>query len=157
MKLCFDTVEELRAFVKDDLKAKRGAKGDTADEGVAATGSAPPPLLPVGGAVQGFNPNATQGFAPPVGGAAPMGGAFPAAAAPTVAPEILALVQRITTKLDAALAGGQSADQALAWFRGECQKGGIDASNYTLDQVKQNALPKLGQAILEGIAKLMAA
>jgi hypothetical protein len=151
MKLCFDTVEELREFVKNDLKAKRGGKADGADDTPAA-GSAPPPLMPpTGGQPQGFNPGGMQGFAAPGAGAGPTGGAFPAAGA-QIAPEVAALVQRIIVKLDSAIASGQPADQALMWFRNQC---GPDAANYTMDQIKQHGLPKLQQTQLDAIAKMM--
>lgn len=148
----FESMEEFEAFRTSGKKTR--TKKEEADE--ATTGSAPAPLQPpAGGAVQGFNP---AGFAPPAGGAALGAGAFPAAAAqPSVAPEIVALVNRIVTKLDAAIASGQSAEQALAWMRGECIKCGIDASSYTLDQVKQAGLPKMSMPALENMAKLMAA
>ncbi len=87
-----------------------------------------------------------------MGCAAPGAGAFPAAAAPTVAPEVAALVQRIVTKLDAAIASGQPTDQVLAWFRGQC---GPEAANFSMDQIKTVALPRLAQPGLENIAKLM--
>ena len=154
MKLCFDSIEEVKEFVAS-LKGTRGKKGE-ADEG-AAPGNAPAPLQPpAGGVAQGFNPGgmATTQFAPPVGGVAQAGGAFPAAAAPTVAPEIAALVQRIIVKLDAAIASGQPADAALNWLKSQC---GPDTANYTMDQIKQQALPKLAQPVLENMAKLMAA
>ena len=154
MELRFTSIEEVQEFVKR-IKGSRGGKGEK-DEGEAQTGNAPPPLQPpAGGAMQGFNPG---GFAAPGAGAGQEGGGFPVAGAQTgPAPEVLALVQRITAKLDAAIASGQNAEQALVWFRGECVKGGVDANNYTLDQIKQIALPKLPVPALEGIAKLMAA
>jgi hypothetical protein len=149
MRLSFDTIEELREFVKNDLKPKRGGKADVAEE----TGNAPQPLQPPasGGTTQAFNPGGMQGFAAPGAGAGQAGGVF---SAPAVAPEIQALVTRIVAKLDQALASGQPADQALAWFKSQCGPG---TENFTLDQIKQVALPKLAQPQLEAIAKLMAA
>lgn len=149
MKLCFDTVDELRAFVKEDLKAKRGAgKSDEAE-----SGNAPAPLAPPAGGV-GFPGTGTAGFAPPAGGAGPQGGAFPAAGASGLAPEVLALVTRISARIDGAIASGQPAEQVLQWFRGQC---GPDAAQATMDHIKTIFLPRMPQARLEEIAKLMAA
>jgi hypothetical protein len=149
MRLSFDSIEEVKLFVAS-LKGTRGKKGE---DDVTETGNAPAPLAPpAGGSAQGFNPGgmSTAQFAPPAGGA--VAGAFPAAAAPD--PAIAALVARIVTKLDSAIASGQPADQALAWFKSQC---GPETANYTLDQIKQQALPKLAQPVLENMAKLMAA
>src|SRR3954465_5353655 len=102
MKLSFDSIEEGKLFVAG-LKGTRGKKGE---DGEAETGSAPQPLAPpVGGSVGNFVPGggmSTTQFAPPAGGA--VAGAFPAAAAPD--PAIVALVSRIVTKLDSAIASG---------------------------------------------------
>lgn len=154
MKLEFDSVDEVRDFVKNHLKGARAGKNNDADEGTQAggtgpvTGGAPAPLQPPGGQAGGF-PGAA-GFAPPGAGAGPAGG-FPAPAAGP-SPEVAALVQRINTRIDGAIASGQAADQVLAWFRGQC---GPEAANATMDQIKQSALPKLSVPQLEGIAKLM--
>jgi hypothetical protein len=150
MRLSFDSIEEVQEFVKK-LKGTRGGK-DKGDE--TETGNAPQPLQPPvsAGVAQTFAPGGMQGFAAPGAGAGQAGGAFPAAAAPD--PAIVALVQRIVAKLDSALASGQPADQALAWFKSQCGPG---TENFTLDQIKQVALPKLAQPQLEAIAKLMAA
>ena len=150
MKLCFDSIEEVKEFVAS-LKGTRGKKGEADDAPAAPTTAVPAPMAPPAAAV-GFNPGATTGFAPPnsLTGQVPNPAAFPAA----VAPEITALVQRIVDKLDAAIASGQPADAALTWLRGQC---GPETANYTLDQIKQHGLPKLAQPALENIAKLMAA
>lgn len=145
----FESAEEFEAFKVSGKKTR--TKKDETDE---AGGSAPAPLAPpAGGSAQGFNPGgmSTAQFAPPAGGAVQVPGVF---SAPAVAPEIAALVQRIVTKLDSAIASGQPADQALAWFKSQC---GPETANYTLDQIKQQALPKLAQPVLENMAKLMAA
>ncbi len=147
MKLCFDSVDELKAFVKNDLKAKRSGTADV-NEDAAQAGNAPTPLAPPAGGA-GF-PGA--GFAPQAPGAT-AGGAFLAAGAIAgPASEIVALVNRITVRIDGAIGSGQPADQVLAWFRGQC---GPEAANATMDQIKQSFLPKLPQPSLENIAKLM--
>lgn len=148
MRLSFDSIEEVKDFVKN-LKGTRGGKaGDSEDTGTAQTGNAPQPLAPPGG---GFNPGGAA-FAPPVGGATLAGAAFPAAGAPGLAPEVQALVTRITTRIDGAIATGQPAEQVLAWFRGQC---GPEAAAATMDQIKQIFLPKAPVPTLENIAKLM--
>jgi hypothetical protein len=138
MKLCFDSIDEVKEFVAQ-LKGARGKKGEADDP--PAGGQAPPPLQPPTGGQTAFNPNT---FTPPAGGA------FPAATGP--APEVVALVQRISTRIDGALASGQPADQVLQWFRGQC---GPEAAAFTMDQIKTVALPKMAVPGLENIAKLM--
>ena len=140
MKLCFDSIEEVKEFV-GSLKGTRGKKGD-ADE---PAGQGPAPMMP---------PVTNQGaqFAPQAAGFAPtnpFGGG-----APTAAPEVTALVQRIGAKIDAALASGQPPDAALAWFRQRC---GPEAAAATLDQIKTVYLAKLSVPHLEETAKLMGA
>jgi hypothetical protein len=150
MRLSFDSIDEVREFVKG-LKGTRGGKGSDTDEG-PATGSqqAPAPIMPPQGQAGGF-PGAA-GFAPPGPGAGQAGGGFPAAAATGPAPEVLALVQRISTKIDGAVASGQPAEGVLNWFRTQC---GPEAASATMDQIKQIALPRMPVAALENIAKLM--
>jgi hypothetical protein len=146
MKLEFDSIEEVKEFVTK-LKGTRGGKADKED----GEATAPAPLAPPAG--QTFAPGA--GFAPPAAGAtAAAAGPF-AAAANGPAPEVLALVTRINTRIDGAAASGQPVDQMVAWFRGECAKAGLDANNATMDQIKAVFLPKMPVPALEGIAKLM--
>jgi hypothetical protein len=148
MKLEFESIEEVKEFVTK-LKGTRGGKADKEDE--APQGQAPAPMAPPAGGQ--FTPGA--GFAPPAAGAT-AGGAGPfAAAANGPAPEVLALVTRINTRIDGAAASGQPVDQMVAWFRGECAKAGLDANNATMDQIKAVFLPKMPVPALEGIAKLM--
>ena len=149
MKLCFDSIEEVKEFV-GSLKGTRGkGKGD-ADDGSAAgqTTHAPAPIMPpVGGAPAQFAPPAA-GFAAPNPFGAQQGGM------PSVAPEVAALVARINAKIDGALASGQPQDAALAWFRGQC---GPEAAAASMDQIKTVFLPRLTPPALENIAKLMGA
>lgn len=156
MKLCFESVDEVRDFVKNHLKgAGRGSKnaGDN-DEGVTLAGpqggQAPAPVMPPPNQAPAFNPGgapAPQAF-----------GGFPAAGAPAgvggPSPEVQQIVQRINVRIDAAIASGQPQDAALGWFRGQC---GAEAANATMDQIKQVFLPKLAMPQLEQIAKVMAA
>ena len=155
MELKFFSIEEVKEFVKG-LKGTRGGKaGD--DEGAVA-GTAPQPLAPpTGGPATGFPGPAT--FVAPGPGAGPAGGGFPVVSATGPAPEVLALVQRISARIDWSMApqpqgGGQPPDNVLGWFRQQC---GPETANYSLDQIKQSALPRLTVAQLDGIAKLIAA
>lgn len=147
MQLVFDTIDELRDFVKTHLKTKRGGKDDEPDAGAGqpATGNAPQPLMPAQQHT-GFN-GPTGGFAPPNGS----GPSFPSAA-PGVDPAIATLVARVNARIDASVASGQNVDNMLNWFRGQS---GPEAANATLDQIKQNFMHKLPMATLENIAKSM--
>ena len=140
MKLCFDSIEEVKLFVAA-LKGTRGKKGEE-ESGDAAVHQAPAPLMPPQAAPQAFQPAAAPQFTPPA--------AFPAG--PTADPAVMALVGRINTRIDGAIASGQPADQVLTWFRGQC---GNEAGSATMDQIKANFLPKLSMAVLENIARLM--
>lgn len=160
MRLSFDSIEEVKAFVAS-LKGTRGKKGDDeTSEAALTTGNTmanvPNPIMPptagaISGQPMGFNP---AGFAPPAPGAA-TGGGFPAAAAGP-SPEVMALVSAINAKLDASIGSGQPAEGALTWFRGEIGKTGRDASAATLDQIKTVFLPQTPLPALQNIAKLMA-
>lgn len=151
MKLCFDSIDEVKDFVKQ-LKGTRGGKAGDADEGTAGQQIAPQPLQPPAGGAGGF-PGAA-GFAPPGAGVAQQAGAFPVHAAPTAPPEVLEVLARIVAKIDGAIASGQPADGVLQWFRGQC---GPEAANFDLNQIKMVALPKMAMPQLDNIAKLMAA
>jgi hypothetical protein len=142
MRLSFDSIEEVREFVKG-LKGTRGGKAGDGEDG--ATGQAPQPLAPPAGGAAGFPGAGAAAFTPP-------GGGFPAGGAPTVAPEVAGLVQRISVRIDGAIASGQPADAARAWLAGQC---GPETAAYTLDQLKTVAMPKLTVAALENIAKMM--
>lgn len=156
MRLSFDTIDEVKEFVKS-LKGTRGGK-DKDEDGPA---NAPQPLAPpISGSAGGFpGSGAHNGFAVPGPGAGPAGAGPFAANATGPAPEVLALVQRITARIDVSIAPppnglGQPHDSVLGWFRQQC---GPETANYTLDQIKQSALPRLTVAQLDGIAKLIAA
>lgn len=161
MQLIFDSVDEVVDFVKNHLstKARKGGKGgDEADAGTAGAGGAPAPIMPnTGGMPQaGFPQGGAAGFAPQAAGATQMGGGFPVQGAPTVAPEVQALVSKIVTGLDSAIANGQPADKALEWFRGECAKVGmVQAAGADLNQIKAFFLPQMNVQALANIAALM--
>jgi len=145
MKLCFDSIEEVKVFVAS-LKGTRGKKGegDDGDTGAAQVGQqAPAPLMPAAGGQQ--QPSAFQpaAFAPSQGGFL---------GAPVADPAVAGLVQRIVVRIDGAIASGQPADAVLTWFRGQC---GAEAAGATMDQIKTVFLPKLAVPGLENIAKLM--
>jgi len=144
MQLIFDSVDEVKNFVKEHLKGTRRGKGEADDENPAP--QAPAPIQPPATAMPSFAAP-SQGF--PV---TESGGAKPGF--PSAAPEIVALVTRINAKIDSAIAGGQPADAVLGWFRQRC---GTEAAAATLEQIKGHFLPKLSIAQLEETAKLMGA
>ena len=141
MRLEFDSIEELKTFVKNELKGTRRGKGE---EEPGDPPQAPAPIMPPTSVPSQFHPS---GFAE-----APKSG-FPGVAS-AISPEVTALVQRINAKIDGALTSGQPADTVLNWFRQRC---GPDASAATLDQIKTAFLPKLSIPHLEDTAKLMGA
>lgn len=147
MKLCFDSIAEIREFVAG-LKGTRGKKGE-GDDGEPGTGNAPAPLQPPTQQPGAFQPAANTlqqpaQFNPAQG--------FPGTGAPAGDPAVQAIVQRIVARIDGAISGGQPVDAMLTWFRGQC---GPEAANATMDQVKQVFLFKLAMPSLENIAKLM--
>ena len=138
MKLCFDSIEEVKSFVAS-LKGTRGKKGE-GDEAEAGP-QAPAPLMPQNQPV--FDRGLENAFRPPTN-------AFPGA--PGGDPVVAGLVARIVARIDSAVASGQPADAVLGWFRGQC---GAEAAGATMDQIKTVFLPKLAAPGLENIAKLM--
>lgn len=156
MRLSFDTIDEVKDFVKQ-LKGGRRTKGDAdgddgetgAQVGGASTGLAPPPAQPPAGA-----PNFTPGGTP-----AP-GGAFVPGAAPNTMP---AIVGRITAQVDKLIGGqvpgqpAQPADAVLQWLRGQIAPHDATAASATMDQVKQVYLAKLPEAALNEMARLIGA
>ena len=141
----FESMDEFEAF-KVSGKKTRGKKDEDgpAAEPQPLIGSVPAPLQPP----STFNPS---GFAPPAAGATQAAPAFPAAAAPGPEPAVVALVEKINARLSAI----PITDQAIAWFRSELVKHGLDAAQATMDQIKAVHLPKLSVPALEGIAKLV--
>lgn len=134
----FDSEEEFKSRIKNPRGGKDGGEGQP-------TGNAPAPLMPPQQQTTAFVPSASPptAFAPPQPG-------FPSA--PAVDPAVMGLVQRITARIDSAIASGQPADAVLGWFRGQC---GAEAAAATMDQIKTVFLPKLAVPGLENIAKLM--
>jgi hypothetical protein len=143
MRLSFDSIDEVREFVKG-LKGTRGGKAGDGDETSTDTKPLQPP---VGGAATLAGPGANAGFPNNAGGGFPGG-------ATGIDPAVQGVVTRIVTKLDASLAAGNSADAALTWFRSHF---GPEAAQATLDQIKQIFLARLPVAKLEDIAKMMGA
>lgn len=151
MRLSFDTIDEVKDFVKQ-LKGTRGGKDK--DEGDA--GNAPIPLTPPAGGAQPFNPAGSAAFAPPAGGAGPAGAGPFAAGAPSIHPDVQAIVGKINLRIDATAAEGRWNDQALTWFRSECVKGGVaEAAAATVEQIKGQCLYKLQMPQLAQIAQFM--
>jgi hypothetical protein len=144
MRLEFSSIEEVKEFYAQ-LKGKRGAKGGDDGEGATFANPAPAPIMPPAAAAQaGFMPQGAAGF-PGAGIAPSFGGA---------SPEVMALVNRISVKIDAVVAGGQPTDTVLKWFRERC---GAEAATATLDQIKTVFLSKLPTSVLEETAKLIGA
>jgi hypothetical protein len=144
MQITFNSLDEVKEFVKS-LKGTRG-KG-ASDE---ADGQAPAPIMP---------PAATA----PSSGFVQHGNPFPAHGAissislPNTAtsdPAVNGLVQRIVGKLDASLANGQPTEPALNWFRSQC---GNEAAAASMDQIKTIFLPRMAVPALENIVKLIGA
>lgn len=147
MQLTFNSIEEVREFIKS-LKGTRGGKGGDGEDNPAGTGGAPAPQQPPQGSTGAPSFQAPQQQQPSF--QAPAGGGFPGQ--PTGDPATAALVQRINTRIDGAIASGQPADTVLGWFRSQA---GVGAENATMDQIKNNFLPKMAVPTLENIAKLM--
>ncbi len=155
MRQSFDTIEEILDFVTKLKKPRTGKGSEAEDAGPQAGGpiNAPAPIMP--GAAAGGFPSGGPAFNPT---SSPSFGA-PAGTGPS--PDILAMVQRITTRMDWAITpvanggGGQPGETVLAWFRGQLAAVGADVAGYTWDQIKQNALPRAPMPVLEQIAKLM--
>lgn len=149
-----NTADEVNEQAKDYVSKLKGTRGgkNTGEGDSTQAGQAPTPLQPPPGGPAGFSPGA--GFAPQAGGATQMGGAFLAAGATGPAPEVLALIHRINTRLDGAVASGQPAEAARSWLASQC---GPDTANFTLEQIKTTVLPRMSAPTLEQIAKLMAA
>lgn len=143
MRLSFDSIDEVRDFVKG-LKGTRGGKGGDSDDAPSGqAGGAPALLQPPAGATQTFAPQG-QAFQP-------QGQTF--LAGPN--PEVAALVARIVTRIDGLISSGsQPADSVLGWFRTQC---GAEAAGATLDQIKQVFLPKGSVPALTEMAKLVGA
>lgn len=150
MRLSFDSIDEVKEFVKG-LKGTRGGKGG--DEAETA-GSSPPPMQPPASATQvgaaagfnpaSFNPGAATGF-------------NPAGAQVGPTPEVLAMVQKVVARIDWCLAPppqgqGQPVEKVVEWFRNQL---GAETAGYTMDQIKQVALPRAPLPVLENINKMM--
>jgi hypothetical protein len=118
MRLCFDSIDEVKAFVAQ-LKGTRGSgkKGDS-DDGDAGTPGAQPAAT--GQQATGFS--GASGFAPPAPSANPASGFPAAAAAQTVHP----LAKSIIERAEASLKGGSPVDSIVGWFKTQF---GPDAAN----------------------------
>jgi hypothetical protein len=157
MRLSFDSIDEVKEFVKQ-LKGGRRTKADDdgdATEQAPATGAAPAPIQPP--------PAGAPSFTPPSGPAPTFQpGAAPAPSAPP-ANTMPAIVGRIVTQVDKLIAGQvpgqptQPADAVLQWLRGQIAPFDASAANATLDQVKQVYLNKLPEQALNQIAQLIGA
>lgn len=156
MRLSFDTIDEVKDFVKQ-LKTTRKGKGedDDADAGTGAAvgqqgGQAPAPILPPTGGQPNFTPGGAPGptFTP---GNQPPPNTMPA------------IVARINAQLDKLIAGtvpGQPAQPVAAieqWLRTQVAPHDASAAAATLDQFKQAYLNKLPEVALNEMARLIGA
>lgn len=160
MKLCFDSIDEVKDFISNLKTTRKGKNAGNDDEGSetttasvntapvtgpAPTGAAPAPLQPPTDAGPMAAPTA---FGFPGGPVNPAPTATPSGPSP----EVKALVDKIVPRIDAALQSGQPVEAVTNWFRSQC---GPEAANATLDQIKQVFLAKLTVAQLDSIAKLV--
>lgn len=162
--LQFDSLEEFDEFRGDNdggtatgekpTRTRRSRKG----AGVGAQVPDPAPI-PTGGLPGPETAAAIATQMPATTAPTFAVGGFPGTApagnvAPGPSEAVMNLVQRIGARMDAAIAGGHNANDALNWMRQQC---GAEAAQATFDQIKQVYLPKLAESQLNDIAKLMAA
>ena len=153
----FESEDEFEAFRISGKKPRKG-KGDK-DEPETATGAAtntvtaPAPIQPPAAAPT-FAPQAAPSpfGAAPAAGVAPTAAAFPAPVASGPAPEVLALVQKISEQVDKVIGMGQPADKVLDWFQ---KRSGAGAEQATMDQIKSVFLPRMSTEMLTDTAKLI--
>lgn len=164
MRLSFDSIDEVKEFVKQ-LKGTRGGKDkDDGETGTTVTtgnlpgnGQAPAPLMPTAQQLQAAT--GANGAAP--GGVATVGqsavaGAFPGGGpVPGVDPAAAALVQRIATRVDGAIQSGQPAESITQWLRNACGQVDANAAQADLATLKTVYLFKMPPATLEAMAKQM--
>jgi len=156
----FGDWEELEAFRTSGKKTRaKGAKDDDGETGganvgnIPGNGQAPAPQMPSGAQLQAAAGGAGAGLsaAPgafPGGGMAPVMGGDPAVAA---------LVQRISVRVDGAIASGQPAEGVTQWLRNACVQIDSAAGQADLNTLKTVYLFKLPVASLDAMAKTMGA
>lgn len=173
MKLSFDSMDELRAFLaeidgddapdaaetatgttrkKRETKAEKEARLKAEAAAIAAnpnaniaSPSATVAAQPAAAAV-GFATQGQQGFAPPAVGASAQQAPFGTAGA---APAVHPLVAQIIAKTEASVAAGHPAESAVAWFR---QALGPEAAQADWGQIKDVLLPRAHETLLKQIA-----
>lgn len=162
MRLSFDSIDEVKEFVKQ-LKGTRGPKGSDDDSGAGAqAGNVPALAMPQGNAGPTFVP---QGPGAGPGAALGVAGAFPGGASgPVLDPQVGALVQRLNARIAVVIAGdpskgipAQPAEQVAIWLRGQCSPTNPNAAAATLEQLQNVFIANLGVPQLTEMARLMAA
>ena len=145
----FESEDEFEAFRVSGKKTRKG-KGDK-DEPETATALAP---IQLPAAAPTFAPQAAPSpfGAAPAAGVAPTAAAFPAPVASGPAPEVLALVQKISEQVDKVIGMGQPADKVLDWFQ---KRSGAGAEQATMEQIKSVFLPRMSTEMLTDTAKLI--
>lgn len=164
MKLCFDSIEEIKEFMTR-IKGTRGGKNKDETEETetvsapatvatsavtTAPNTAPAPMQPPAGDAPNGSPSFPAAGFP--GGGVTLGA--PTAAPSGPSPEVAALVTRINNHLGTLAQNNQLGDQALSWLRNQC---GPEAASATIDQIKGIFLAKLQPPALDQIAKLIGA
>ena len=162
----FESEDEFEAFRVSGKKPRKGKgdKDESKDQGESETSqaalepkgpgaSAPAPIQPPAAAPT-FAPQAAPSpfGAAPAAGVAPTAAAFPAPVASGPAPEVLALVQKISEQVDKVIGMGQPADKVLDWFQ---KRSGAGAEQATMDQIKSVFLPRMTMEQLAETAKLI--
>jgi hypothetical protein len=158
MKLCFDSIDEVKTFVAA-LKTTRGGKKDDAagddtqgaalGQIAAAQGNTGLPAGNVGFAGQTANlsPVAGPGAAPGAAGAFPGAGQTVQAQPQQV--QLHPLAKAIIERSDASIAAGHPVDGVTTWFRGLL---GPEAAQATWEQIKTLFIPRLSEAQLKQMA-----
>ena len=164
MKLVFDSIDEVRAFIEDydgeggtdtavntgagTTRRRRRTKAEMEAEKQAQSNAgqnAQPGFAPPNAAPQ-------TGFAPPSGAPAQQGFGAPPNFAQQQPPQVHPLVAAIIAKAEAAVTQGQKLEDVTNWFRGSL---GPEAAQLTWEQIKVIALPKASEPTLTNIAKLL--
>jgi len=155
MKLCFDSIDEVKTFVASLKTTRGGKKDDTAeDTGAAALAQIAGAQANVGGAgfpqagqAANLSPAAGQGAVSAAAGAFP--GAGQTVQVNPQAVQLHPLAKAIIDRSDASIAAGHPEDGVTTWFRGLL---GPEAAQATWAQIKTHFIPRLNEAQLKQMA-----
>jgi hypothetical protein len=137
----FDSWEEMEVFRTSGKKTRGKSQMTETEEAAELQASKADPTVTVAA-----NPVPPQSFVPPAAQAAPTG--FPGANGPTPPPPDK-VVTAILARIDGAVNSGQSTDAIVNWFR---QQIGPEATNATLEQIRNILIPRLTKPQLTQIA-----